>query len=163
MSRPENRHHKRTHGYVERIVYQMIVIIGVAILLAGANMLINPHSPKYGEGELREGEIRLADIPKGQDIIWVDARPKSDYDTAHVKGAILINDNLYYLQIANFLQVYNGRQTVLVYCTSEGCDAAKWVAERIRNETGAKDVSVIFNGWEAIAQSNLPTENTPHK
>lgn len=163
MSRPKNRQRSGPHGYIEKICYQIIVIVGISILLAGANMMVNPLSPRYGTGELREGEIRLAELPKNSPVIWVDARNQVDYDKAHVKGAILVNENLYYVQIANFLQTFNGSQTVLVYCTSEGCDAAHWVAERIRHETGAKDVRVIFGGWDAIQNSALELEGKAHK
>jgi rhodanese-related sulfurtransferase len=159
MIRTRQRKPSRQHGYVERIVYQMLVIIGICIFLAGANMLANPRSPHYGQGQLREGEIRLSDIPGTSELLWVDARNQVDYDDAHIKGAILVNESLYYVQVANFLSVYNGRQTVLVYCSSEGCDAAAWVADRLRKETGAKDVHVIFGGWEEIQKTNLPLES----
>jgi len=163
MSRPNNRQRSGQGGYIERICYQIIVIIGISILCAGANMMVNPLSPRYGSGELREGETKLADIPNTVPTLWVDARNQVDYDEGHVKGAVLVNESLYYIQIANFLQVFNGSQTVLVYCTSEGCDAAHWVAERIRKETGAKDVRVIFGGWESIQKSGIRLEGKAYR
>lgn len=163
MTRAGQRKHRPCSGYVERIVYQTIVILGICIFLAGINAVINPLSPRYGTGHTREGEIRIEDIPSGGNYLWVDARNQVDYNAAHVRGAILVNESLYYVQVANFLSVYNGKQTVLVYCSSEGCDAAAWVADRLRKETGAKEVYVIFGGWEEIQKSGLPTENSKQK
>jgi hypothetical protein len=163
MAWPKNRQRSGPRGYIERVCYQVIVIAGIAILLAVTNMLVNPHSPRYGSGELGEGEIRLADIPADQPTLWVDARSEADYNKRHVKGAILVNESLYYIQIANFLQVFNHSQIVAVYCTNEGCDEAKWVAERLRKETGAKQVYVVFGGWETIEKSDILMEGKAHQ
>ena len=163
MSRPIIRQPGKSGGYIERICYQMIVIVGLALLLAGANMLVNPNSPKYGEGELREGEIRLADVSKNTTLIWVDARDAEDYDQGHVKGALNVNEHLYYMQVAKFLDKFDGTQTVLVYCSNEGCDSAQWVAERLRKETTARTIYVIYKGWDAIKVSKLELDGAAYK
>jgi rhodanese-related sulfurtransferase len=90
----------------------------------------------------------------GETAIWVDARPQDDYDREHVPGAILLNEDRWGQLLPDVLAVWTPDKKVVVYCSSEGCNASRDVARRLREEVQLKDaaggncVFVLEGGWE---------------
>ncbi len=91
----------------------------------------------------------------GQNAIWVDARPNDEYESDHVPGAILLNEDHWNELLPQFLSTWSPAKKVVVYCSSLSCNASRDVARRLRNEVQLKDsegkncVFVLDGGWEA--------------
>ena len=85
----------------------------------------------------------------GENALWVDARPDEEFARDHVPGAVSLNEDRWNELLPQFLATWSPGKKVVVYCSAEGCDLAREVAERLRKEAQLKDVFVLDGGWEA--------------
>jgi rhodanese-related sulfurtransferase len=81
--------------------------------------------------------------------IWVDARPDEEFARDHVPGAISLNEDHWNELLPGFLNVWSPDKEVVVYCSSQSCNASREVARRLRSEAQLKNVFVLEGGWEA--------------
>ena len=139
---------------------QLAIILGVSMAAAGGSWLLRKPSPAKpafvcDPARLREDEICLQDV-KG-DVLWVDARSRSEWENNGLKGSILWNlepgedANAFEAEAAPRIAV---AELVVVYCGSEKCGTSRQVADRIRRlELGPK-VKILHGGWDALRDSS---------
>jgi rhodanese-related sulfurtransferase len=84
----------------------------------------------------------------GRNAIWVDARPDLEFEREHVPGAVLLNEDRWYELLPQFLTTWSPEKRVVVYCSSQSCNASREVARRLRDEAQLKNVFVLQGGWE---------------
>jgi len=84
----------------------------------------------------------------GENAIWVDARPDEEFAHDHVPGAILLNEDHWNDLVGPFLATWSPDKKVVVYCSSQSCNASREVARRLRDEAQLKNVFVLEGGWE---------------
>jgi len=84
----------------------------------------------------------------GDNAIWVDARPDNEFDRDHVPGALSLNEDRWNELLPQFLALWSPEKKVVVYCSTQGCNASREVAHRLRSEAQLKDVFVLEGGWE---------------
>jgi len=84
----------------------------------------------------------------GENAIWVDARPDDEFAHEHVPGAILLNEDRWNDLVGPFLATWSPDKKVVVYCSSQSCNASREVARRLREEAQLKNVFVLEGGWE---------------
>jgi len=84
----------------------------------------------------------------GENTIWIDARPDEEFARDHVPGAILLNEDRWNDLIGPFLATWSPDKRVVVYCSSQSCNASREVARRLREEAQLKNVFVLEGGWE---------------
>jgi len=84
----------------------------------------------------------------GENTIWVDARPDEEFAHDHVPGAILLNEDHWNDLVGPFLATWSPDKKVVVYCSSQSCNASREVARRLRDEAQLKNVFVLEGGWE---------------
>ncbi len=84
----------------------------------------------------------------GENAIWVDARPDEEFAHEHVPGAILLNEDHWNDLVGPFLATWSPDKKVVVYCSSQSCNASREVARRLRDEAQLKNVFVLEGGWE---------------
>jgi len=84
----------------------------------------------------------------GQNAIWVDARPDVEFEREHVTGAVLLNEDRWNELLPQFLAAWSPEKRVVVYCSSQSCNASREVARRLRDEAQLKNVFVLKGGWE---------------
>ena len=148
---------RRNRGYVRSLFLRILAIIGIAVALGFVNMLGNKNSPKYGKGMVHEEEITFDKLPYMENILWVDARPAKDYDENHVRDAVLINEDNYYVNLSAIVSPGAQGKTVIVYCASEECTSGINIVRLIRKDTGLKEVFSLVGGWVTIQANGLPT------
>jgi rhodanese-related sulfurtransferase len=88
----------------------------------------------------------------GTNVIWVDARPDSEYQQQHIPGAILLNEDRWNELLPQFLGEWSPDKKVVVYCSTKSCNLAGDVARRLRDEVQLKQVFVLEGGWEEWLQ-----------
>jgi rhodanese-related sulfurtransferase len=86
--------------------------------------------------------------------IWVDARPDLEFEREHVPGAVLLNEDRWNELLPQFLATWSPEKRVVVYCSSQSCNASREVARRLRDEAQLKNVFVLQGGWEEWLKSN---------
>lgn len=84
----------------------------------------------------------------GANAIWVDARPDEEFARDHVPGAISLNEDRWNELLPQFLATWSPEKRIVVYCSSQNCNASREVARKLRNEAQLKDIFVLQGGWE---------------
>lgn len=145
-------------------ILSVIVAIGVNGLRSDRLTLIGNWSPearivsKTGESIV----ISLQDAKKmfeSQQAVFVDARPLSEYDSGHIKGAIGLpwsEFNAYFGKVAPDIPE---NKTIIAYCDGESCGLSKELAQAL-TDLGYKNVRVLVNGWSVWGQRQLPVEKS---
>jgi len=90
----------------------------------------------------------------GGNAIWVDARPDNEFARDHVPGALSLNEDRWNELLPQFLAAWSQEKKVVVYCSSQSCNASREVARRLRNEAQLKNVFVLEGGWEEWLRTN---------
>jgi rhodanese-related sulfurtransferase len=90
----------------------------------------------------------------GDNTIWVDARPEEEFTREHVPGAILLNEDRWDELLPQFLAVWSPGKKIVVYCSTQDCNASREVTHRLRNEAQLKDVFILEGGWEEWLKKN---------
>jgi rhodanese-related sulfurtransferase len=85
----------------------------------------------------------------GNEALWVDARPDEEFARDHVPGAVSLNEDHWNELLHGFFEVWSPDKKVIVYCSSQSCNASREVARRLRDEAQMKNVFVLEGGWEA--------------
>jgi rhodanese-related sulfurtransferase len=89
----------------------------------------------------------------GRNAIWVDARPDVEFERDHIPGAVLLNEDRWSELLPQFLVTWSPEKRVVVYCSSQSCNASREVARRLRDEAQLKNVFVLQGGWEEWLKS----------
>lgn len=131
---------------------QSFLIVAIAVVLTFASYAWRPDVLPWDVGEL---EIGLADAQALPDAIWVDARADEDFESAHLEGALLVNEENWEMGFVGLLDVWNPDRPVVVYCSSQSCLRSHHVAKRLREELGAEAVYSLAGGWEALQEAGL--------
>jgi rhodanese-related sulfurtransferase len=84
----------------------------------------------------------------GRNAIWVDARPDAEFEREHIPGAVLLNEDRWSELLPQFLATWSPEKRVVVYCSSQSCNASREVARRLKDEAQLKNVFVLQGGWE---------------
>jgi rhodanese-related sulfurtransferase len=84
----------------------------------------------------------------GENAIWVDARPDDEFAHDHVPGALSLNEDRWNELLPQFLQNWSPEKRIVVYCSSQSCNASREVAKRLRDQAQLKNVFVLQGGWE---------------
>ena len=126
------------------------LLASIPIFPALVNALVNPNRPAWSPDQLGEGEVNFAVVRGWSDpVMWVDARPRKDYEVEHIPSAMLLNEDEWSGLLPDFLERWEPGMRVVVYCSSRQCDASKSVAQRLRTEAAVDTVYVLKGGWEA--------------
>ena len=88
-----------------------------------------------------------------ENTIWVDARPDPEFEREHIPGAVLLNEDRWNELLPQFLTMWSPEKRVVVYCSSQSCNASREVARRLRDEAQLKNVFVLQGGWEEWLKS----------
>jgi rhodanese-related sulfurtransferase len=80
-------------------------------------------------------------------VLWVDARPASEFQASHVPGALSLNEGEWERGLPGFLAAWRPGTQVVVYCDSPSCGASDSVRARLARELGISKVFVLTGGW----------------
>jgi len=90
-------------------------------------------------------------------VMFVDARPESQYNQGHIKGAVCLpwhEANRRFMEVADRLE---GEKTIICYCDGENCELSHELALFLE-DMGFEDVRVLVNGWTKWRRAGLPTQ-----
>lgn len=117
------------------------------------------------DAELKEGQVCLATVREWDpaEILWVDARPRAEWEKSGKEGSLLFNDDQkedWNALDQEFMavQAVEPRENVVIYCNSEACGSSTVVAEHLRQGFGQMlgfKVWVLHGGWKALAAEGL--------
>lgn len=127
----------------------------IALLtLAGAllSIISGTAQPPWRPPPVAPGEIRLSDA-QALDVIWVDARTRTAFETAHIPEAIFFDPAQSGVAMADILQEWLGRpRPIVVYCSDANCGTSKQVADKLRLNLPDAEIYSLKGGWETWAE-----------
>jgi rhodanese-related sulfurtransferase len=93
-------------------------------------------------------------------VVFVDARPMSDFETGHVPDAIAMPMETGVLDPRS-LPLVQGAETVVAYCdTNDDCAGSRRLAGLLA-ENGVRDVRVLRGGMPLWLSNDFPAESGP--
>ena len=138
---------------------QAAAITAIALVLAAVTWWIKgPPEKGCDPASLKPGEICIQSIPTDRDVVWIDARSRTDWQRDGLKGSILWNrDPAEYSDKMEQEAVMKIFETpyVVVYCSDKGCGTSKKIAERIRELELGAEVHVLHDGWNALKEAGM--------
>ena len=94
--------------------------------------------------------------------VFIDARPKEDFEKGHIKGA----KSLPWRDIDQRFMAVTGNlsldATIIAYCDGEACELSHHLANFLI-DAGFNHVKVLVNGWTKWRNANLPVETKNDK
>jgi rhodanese-related sulfurtransferase len=131
------------------LLRQVLVLAALAFLPAIGQALylsdrVSWHSPIPASEMVTVDQARAWSA----NAIWIDARSDEEFQRNHVPGAILLNEDRWNDLLGPFLATWSPDKKVVVYCSSQSCNASREVARRLREEAQLKNVFVLEGGWE---------------
>ena len=128
---------------------QILLLAGLAFLPAIGQAIYFGERVSWQAPAVAKDEVELALARSwGETVMWVDARPETNYQREHVPQAVLLNEDRWSELLPPVLQAWSPEKRVVVYCSSQGCGASHEVARRLREEAGLPNVFVLHGGWE---------------
>lgn len=147
---------------MKRLLFSLLGICLFSAAAALVTYLVVPppdRSVKCDQESLPEYYVCLSTVRgwPANDVLWVDARPREDWERNGVKGSILINEKIDPEDWGwEFLSRMNESpcSKVVVYCNKTGCGSSKYVADLIRKDhgqDGSFEVVVLEGGFKSLA------------
>jgi len=125
----------------------------VPALLAG---WLHPRRPDWRELSTRPPEIspaQLRALSAGEEVLLIDARAGERFAAGHIPGALLLNEDHWDEQMAEFVRRWRPGLRVVVYCDQLQCGTSRQVARRLREEFGVETVAILEGGYAAWKES----------
>lgn len=106
---------------------------------------------------LKDASLKYAE----NKAVFVDARPESQYDQGHIKGAV----NLPWQEVdERFMEVADrleGGKTIICYCDGKYCELSHDLALFLA-DMGFEDAKVLVDGWTKWRKAGLPAKTKGH-
>lgn len=133
---------------------QASLITLLAVVVAATVYPLHPRAPAFYavQEPLKADEVGLQEIQerwKGA-VIWLDARPKEQFEAAHIPGARLLNEQDFDTQLLDMLEtLQTASQPIIIYCGGQKCEASRHVREKLLSMVPLDDCFILKGGWPA--------------
>jgi rhodanese-related sulfurtransferase len=134
-----------------RVVRQVLVLAGLAFLPAIGEAVYFRDKVSWHASVPSSELVTVAQARAwGTNAIWVDARPDDEFARDHVPGAISLNEERWDELLPQFTTIWSPDKKVVVYCSSQSCNASREVARRLREQAQPPlpNIFVLEGGWE---------------
>ena len=86
--------------------------------------------------------------------VFIDARGKYMYNTAHIRGAVLLPAGSELKEFKKYEDIFKGK-VLVPYCHGVGCHLADKVAA-VLYELGYRKIAIFFGGWNEWTEAKYP-------
>ena len=113
-----------------RVFIEAFIIITLTLAAAWGTHQWHPRAPAWylAQEPLLEDEVSPAAVKErwNNEVLWIDARLRTEYEAGHVPNAILLNeqeaDNLLF---DLFDKLQDNTKPIVIYCGSDTCQASR--------------------------------------
>ncbi|XHR28659.1 MAG: rhodanese-like domain-containing protein [Chthoniobacteraceae bacterium] len=132
-----------SNAALRRAGCQAVALVALAACGAGITAWIRGGLPQKPEPEPQE--IALEEAMREKPL-WIDARPRTDYEVEHIPGALLLNVAEWDQALPALLEKWEPGRAVVVYCASPAQADSREVAGRLR-DFNLGTVGILQGGW----------------
>lgn len=111
--------------------------------------------------EARVAAVTYAQAAALPDALWIDSRPRSAFDAAHIPGAISIPEGSDKAVLDRLRAEQSAERPIVVYCSGIGCGTSRRLATRLAREFGFTRVHHLpggFTEWQQIQAAQAASE-----
>ena len=135
------------------MIRQVLILVVLTFLLAGATHFLHPRAPAWylTQQPLLDDEITLERVRSEWrgDVLWIDARPASQFAAAHIPGAKPLSEQNFDDQLFELLEtLQTNTKPVIIYCGGESCHASRTVRQKLLERVPLENVFVLHGGWK---------------
>ena len=151
-------------------IWQFVAIFALTVFLGfSINQFRDSRLPLFGDWSV---EARLT-TPSGIQLnlslieaknlflqkksIFIDARPKDDYEKGHIRDARSLPWHEVDQKYMDATKDISLETPIITYCDGETCDLSHKLANFLI-ELGFKNVKVLVNGWSKWQKADLPID-----
>lgn len=143
---------------MKKPLIQALVITLLAAAAAVAAFQFHPRAPALHavQEPLKGDEVGMKEVNerwKG-DVIWLDARPRDQFQQEHIPGARLLNEQEFDSLLLELLdELQTASRPVVIYCGGQKCEASRHVREKLLTLVPLEDCFILKGGWPAWKQA----------
>ncbi len=132
----------------------------LSLAAAVGTHFFHPRAPAWylDSGPVAEDEVTVAQIEakwKG-DVLWIDARVRSQFEKQHVAGALLINEQERdQLLFENIAVLQDNKKPIVVYCDSGSCQSSRKIRQYLVERMPIEQIFVLRGGWDALVKTRF--------
>jgi rhodanese-related sulfurtransferase len=146
---------------------QVLVLLALTALAATATQLFHPRAPAWHvvSEPMHDEDVTLSTVGQRwhNNVLWVDARPRDQYAAAHAPGALLINEQEADSLLAENMEALTTTQKpIVIYCSSDSCEAARKMREYILQRIPLEQIYVLHGGWKELEGHVAEMHAQPH-
>ena len=151
-----------------KIISQVTIIIGLSVI---AGLIVNFvrsdgilvycqwHSESQADAAtsdpLRISLENAAALYKKDKAVFIDARPASEYEAGHIKGALNLPWSEAEEMCFEIFQKIPMDEPIVTYCDGPACELSDFLAEFLQ-DIGYKNAKSLHNGWGRWQENGLP-------
>jgi rhodanese-related sulfurtransferase len=117
----------------------------------------SPHLTTPSGSRLDISLIEAKKLFRQHTAIFIDARPKEDFEKGHIKGA----KSLPWHEVDQRFMAVTGNlpadTMIITYCDGEACELSHHLAKFLI-DAGFNHVRILVNGWTKWREADLPIE-----
>jgi rhodanese-related sulfurtransferase len=143
---------------MKKPLIQALVITLLAAAAAVAAFQFHPRAPALHavQEPLKADEVGMKEVNerwKG-DVIWLDARPRDQFQQEHIPGARLLNEQEFDSLLLELLdELQTASRPVVIYCGGQKCEASRHVREKLLTLVPLEDCFILKGGWPTWKQA----------
>ncbi len=135
---------------------QASLILACALAAGAISAAFHPGRPPWFEVADPTRERWEIEVPRARElaaagrVVWIDARPRADFEKDHLPGALLLNSEEWGDLMFEHQDALRDafERPVIVYCDGEGCARSGDIAQRLRELLGLDPVYVLKGPWQ---------------
>lgn len=141
-----------------RVVIEVFIIVALSLAAAWGTHQWHPRAPAWylSQEPLQDDEVTPADVKErwNNEVLWIDARLRTEYEAGHVSGAILLNEQeADSLMFELFETFQDNSKPVIIYCGSDACQASRKIKQYLQERLPISEIYVLKGGWKAWQDS----------
>jgi len=151
-------------------IWQFVAIFALTVFLGfSINQFRDSRLPLFGDWsvearlttpsgiQLNLSLIEAKNLFMQKKCIFIDARPKDDYERGHIRGARSLPWHEVDQRFMEVTKDISLETPIITYCDGKTCDLNHKLANFLI-EMGFKNVKVLVNGWTKWQNADLPID-----
>ena len=146
---------------MKQALLQAVIITLLAAAVAAAALQLHPRAPALHaiEEPLKADEVGLKEIQARWqgDVIWLDARPRDQFDAGHIPSARLLNEQEFEAQLLEMLDTLQAAtKPIIISCGGQKCEASRHIREKLLTMVPVENCFILKGGWPAWKAAQQP-------